>query len=55
MTDPWDELQQAIGLGWPHYKKLARPLIKAAEKRNHNLLPFFLIFVLMRGALFEYK
>ena len=25
--DAWDELQQAIGKGWPHYKELAQPLI----------------------------
>jgi len=36
MIDPWDELLHAVGQGWPHYKKAARPLIGQQKTKTDN-------------------
>ena len=39
IIDPWDELQKAVGRGWPHYKDIACPLISESfQFREQELL-----------------
>ena len=44
-TDVWDDLQEVIGRGWPHYKDIARPLFGLNSRRKPSRL--LLIVVLL--------
>ena len=35
-TDPWDDLLNVIGQGWPHYKNAALPLIGINSNQNSS-------------------
>ena len=36
ITDHWDELQSAMGQGWPHYKNIAKPLFSTTSNEISN-------------------
>ena len=56
-SDPWDELLHAIGQGWPHYKNIAKPLVRYKPKNNKRIYLYLILSKLIlqrKGAQHEH-
>ncbi|MCL2398932.1 MAG: hypothetical protein FWC91_04190 [Defluviitaleaceae bacterium] len=56
IIDQWDQLQQIVGKGWPHYKEVAMPLITGYSATpiypmQNNKMPLVMYLVLAQVLL----